>query len=112
LIWYAWHWPVALIAPQTVEMSIGQRVLDFFLLGIGSICTFIYLVYIYVKSRSVWVTAFAHIAMNNSAAAFSYFVVLQNQLLADLGLALTMVIVAIILYQRNLLGTIEDYFCS
>jgi CAAX protease family protein len=111
-IWYAWHWPVALIAPQTAEMSIGQRVLDFFILGIGSISTFIYLVYVYVKSRSVWVTSFAHIAMNNSAAAFSYFVVLQNQLLADLGLALTMLIVAIILYQKNLLGAIENYFCS
>jgi membrane protease YdiL (CAAX protease family) len=111
LIWYAWHWPVALIVPQTAEMSVGQRVLDFFILGIGSICTFIYLVYIYVKSRSVWVTSFAHIAMNNAAAAFSYFVVLQNQLLADLGLALTMVIVAIILFQKTLLGAIEDYFC-
>ena len=112
LIWYAWHWPVSLIAPQTTEMSVGQSVLNFFILGIGSFCTFIYLVYIYVKSRSVWVTSFAHIAMNNSAAAFSYFVVLQNQLLANLGLALTMVIVAIILYQKNLLGAIEDYFCS
>jgi membrane protease YdiL (CAAX protease family) len=112
LIWYAWHWPVALIAPQTAEMSVGESVLNFFILGIGSICTFIYLVYIYVKSRSVWVTSFAHIAMNNATAAFSYFVVLQNQLLANLGLALTMVIVAIILYRNNLLGAIEDYFSS
>ena len=110
LIWYAWHWPVALIAPQTAEMSVGQSVLNFFILGIGSICTFIYLVFIYIKSRSVWVTSFAHIALNNSAAAFSYFVVLQNQLLANLGLALTMVIVAIILYRKNLLGALEDYF--
>jgi hypothetical protein len=38
--------------------------------------------------------------------------VLQNQLLANLGLALTMVIVAIILYKKNLLGAIEDYCCS
>lgn len=112
LIWYAWHWPVALIAPQTVEMSVWESILNFFILGIGSICTFIYLVYIYVKTRSVWVASFAHIAMNNSAAAFSYFVVLQDQLLANLGLALTMVIVAIILYQKNLLGTIEDFFRS
>jgi hypothetical protein len=60
----------------------------------------------------VWVTSFARLAMNNSAAAFSYFVVLQNQLLADLGLVLTMVIVAIILYQKDLLGVMEDNFCS
>ncbi len=110
LIWYAWHWPVTLIAPQTAGMSVGESVLNFFILGIGSICTFIYLIYIYVKSRSVWVTAFAHIVMNNSASAFSYFVVPQNQLLATLGLALTMVIVALILFQKNLLGAIEDYF--
>ncbi len=110
LIWYAWHWPVALIAPQTVEMSAGESVLNFFILGIGSMCTFIYLLYVYAKSRSVWVTAFAHIVMNNSASAFSYFVVPQNQLLANLGLALTMVIVAIILFYKNLLGVLEDYF--
>lgn len=110
LIWYAWHWPVALIAPQTAEMSVWESVLNFLILGIGSICTFIYLAYVYVKSRSVWVTSFAHIVMNNASAAFSYFVVLQSQLLANLGLTLTMIIVAIILYRKNLLGVFEDYF--
>ncbi len=112
LIWYAWHWPVALIAPHTSEMSVGESILDFIILGIGSLSTFIYLVYVYVKSRSVWVTAFAHIVLNNSAAAFSYFVVLQNQLLADLGLALAMAILALILFRKNLLGAIADYFGS
>ena len=93
-------------------MSVGERIIDFFILGIGSMGTFIYLVYVYVKSRSVWVTAFAHIVLNNSASAFSYFVVLQNQLLADLGLALAMVIVATILFQRHLPGALKDYFGS
>lgn len=71
MIWYAWHRPVALIAPQTTGMSVGESVLNFLIQGIGSLCTFIYLVYIYVKSRSVWVTSFAYIVLNNSAAAFS-----------------------------------------
>jgi membrane protease YdiL (CAAX protease family) len=110
LIWYAWHWPVALIAPQAASMSVWESVLNFIILGIGSVCTFIYLVYIYVRSRSVWVTAFAHIALNNSAAAFSYFVVLQNQLLANLGLALAMLMTAVVLYKRGLPGALQDYF--
>ena len=112
LIWYAWHWPVALIAPQTASMSAGESVLNFIILGLGSMSTFIYLVYVYVKSRSVWVTAFAHIVLNNSASAFSYFVVLQNQLLANLGLALAMLILAVILFRKNLPGAVADYFGS
>jgi hypothetical protein len=39
-----------------------------------------------------------------------YFAVIQNQMLANLGLVLTMVIVAIVLYRKNALGTFADYF--
>lgn len=110
LIWYAWHWPVMLIVPQTAASSMGETILNFLILGIGSVCTFIYLAYVYVKTRSVWVAAFAHIVMNNSAAAFSYFAVVQNQVLANLGLAVTMVIVAVVLYRGNVLGVFAQYF--
>ncbi len=110
LIWYAWHWPVMLIVPQTAASSMGETILNFLILGIGSVCTFIYLAYVYVKTRSVWIAAFAHIVMNNSAAAFSYFAVVQNQLLANLGLAVTMVIVAVVLYRGNVLGVFAQYF--
>lgn len=110
LIWYAWHWPVMLIVPQTAALSTGETILNFLILGIGSVCTFIYLAYVYVKTRSVWIAAFAHIVMNNSAAAFSYFAVVQNQVLANLGLAATMVIVAVVLYRGNVLGVFAQYF--
>lgn len=110
LIWYAWHWPVMLFIPQSADVPLGESILNFIVLGIGSLCTFVYLAFVYVKTRSVWVASFAHIVMNNSASAFSYFAVIQNQPLANIGLALTMIIVAFILYRKNALGVFEDYF--
>lgn len=110
LIWYAWHWPVMLFVPQTADVPLGETILNFIVLGIGSVCAFIYLAYVYVKTRSVWVASFAHIVMNNSGSAFSYFAVIQNQLLANLGLMAAMVIVAFILYRRNVFGVFEEYF--
>ncbi len=110
LIWFAWHLPLALVIPESFEYSIWQTVMNYSVLAIGSICTFVYLSYIYVKSESVWVTSFAHIAMNNAAASFSYFAVLQNQFLANIGLALTLLIVVAILYYKNEFKTFKEYF--
>jgi hypothetical protein len=58
----------------------------------------------------VWVASFAHIVMNNSASAFSYFAVIQNQLLANAGLAVTMIIVAALLVRKGALETFAEYF--
>jgi len=110
LIWYAWHWPLALVIPQTTRYLLWQNLLNFIILAIGSVCTFTYLAYIYVKSRSVWVTSLAHIAMNNSAASFSYFAVIQDQILANVGLALTMMIVVAVLYFKKELDIFQKYF--
>jgi len=110
LIWYAWHWPVALLFTQNNTFTPAQNILNFIVLGIGSICTFIYLAYVYVRSRSVWVTSFAHIAMNNSASAFSYFAVIKDQLLANLGLMITMLFVVAVLYYKNELLVFNQYF--
>ncbi len=110
LIWYAWHLPLTLVIPQTTHYLPWQTVVNFIVLAVGSLCTFIYLAYIYVKSRSVWVTSLAHIAMNNSAASFSYFAVIQDQVLANIGLALTMVIVVAVLYFRKELDIFQKYF--
>lgn len=110
LIWYAWHLPLALVIPQTVEVPLWQTVGNFLILAAGSVCTFIYLAYVYVKSRSVWVTAIAHIAMNNAAQSFSYFAVIQNQLLANIGLALAMAIVVAVLYYTKQLRVFGEYF--
>jgi len=109
-IWFVWHLPLAFVIPQTTDTSLGKSILNFIILAIGSICTFVYLAYVYVKSRSVWVTSLAHIAMNNSAASFSYFAVLQNQFLANMGLSLAMLIVILILYYKDELKTFKEYF--
>jgi len=88
LIWFGWHLPLTLIIPQTAASPLWQTGLNFLMMGIGSIFTFIYLAYVYIKSKSVFVTSIAHIAMNNASQSFSYFVVVQNQLLANLGTVL------------------------
>jgi membrane protease YdiL (CAAX protease family) len=110
LIWFAWHLPVALMLPQAQPMPPGEYLLNFIVLAIGSLCTFIYLAWAFVKSRSIWVAALAHIVINNAAQSFSYFVVVQSQLLANLGLTLTMMIVAAILYFRKELEVFPDFF--
>ena len=101
VIWVAWHLPLALIIPQEQSFTIIEQGLNISLLIIGGICSFTYLSYVYVKTENIFVTAIAHIVMNNSAASFSYFIVMKNQLLANAGLCLTMIIVVIILYYTN-----------
>jgi membrane protease YdiL (CAAX protease family) len=110
LIWYVWHLPLVLIIPQTTQYSLWQNLLNLIILAIGSVCTFTYLAYVYVKSRSVWVTSLAHIAMNNSASSFSYFADIQNQTLANIGLALTMAVVVAVLYFKRELDVFPKYF--
>jgi uncharacterized membrane protein YfcA len=62
-------------------------------MAIGGICTFIYLVYVFEKSQSIWVVSLAHIVFNNASAAFSYLVIIQNKFLANIGLTITMLLV-------------------
>lgn len=112
LIWFAWHLPLAWIVPKQLEYPIWQTLLNYFVLAIGSIFTFVYLAFIYVKTRSVWVGSFAHITLNNSASSFSYFAVIQNQILANLGLTLTMLIVVAILYYKKELDIFGDFFAA
>ena len=110
LIWYAWHLPLALVIPQIAQYPLWQDLFNFIALAVGAVCTFIYLAYVYVKSRSIWVTSLAHIAMNNSAQSFSYFAVVQNQILANLGVVLTMIIVVAVLYFKKELDVFPKYF--
>jgi len=98
LLWFAWHIPILFLIPQTIEMPVWASILNYLILAVGSVCTFAYLAYVYVKSGSVFVTSIAHIAMNNAAASISYFVVIQNQTLANLGLTLTMLAVVAIMF--------------
>jgi len=110
LIWYVWHLPLALVVPQTVEYSTWQILLNVVVMAFGSICAFTYLAYVYVKSESVFVTSIAHITMNNVSASISYFAILNNQLLANIGLTVTMLIVVAILYFKNEFSVFTTYF--
>lgn len=109
LIWYAWHWPLVLIVPQATTFPLWQTALNWVILGVGSVCTFIYLAYVYVKSENILVASVAHIVMNNASQSFSYLAVIQNQLLANLGLALAMVIVVAVLYATRELDVFGRY---
>lgn len=53
--------------------------------------------------ESVFVVSFAHIAMNNAVASISYFVIVQNQVMANLGLTLTMLVVVAIMVSKKML---------
>ncbi|HSQ27076.1 MAG TPA: CPBP family intramembrane glutamic endopeptidase [Anaerolineales bacterium] len=101
LLWYAWHLPLALVSPVDPGLTLSEILGNHLVLAIGSICTFIYLAFVYVRSSSIFVAAIAHITLNNAAVAFSYFVTVENQLMANIGLTLTMLVVVASLYLRG-----------
>ena len=103
LLWFAWHIPISFMIPQTVEIPVWTTIINYLILAVGSICTFAYLAYVYVKSGSIFVTSIAHIAMNNAATSLSYFVIVQNQFYANLGLTLAMLIVVAIMVSKRML---------
>lgn len=93
LIWFAWHLPLQFVIPKTNDFNTIQTILNYFIMAIGGICTFIYLVYVFEKSQSIWVVSLAHIVLNNGSAALSYLVIIQNKFLANIGLTITMLLV-------------------
>jgi len=109
LIWFLWHLPLSLIIPQTQAFTPWEQLCNLLILAGGSVVSFVYLSYVYVRSQSVIVTAFAHIVMNNSASAFSYFVVVENQLLANLGLSLAMLIMVAAFYFSGKFEVLKNY---
>lgn len=112
LIWYAWHLPLTLVIPHPLEYPLWQTLLNIVISAIGSIFTFIYLAYIYVKSESVFVTSIAHITMNNAAASLSYFAIIRDQMLVNLGLILIMMVVVAILHHKKELDVFARYFAT
>jgi membrane protease YdiL (CAAX protease family) len=98
LIWYLWHLPLALVMPHQVLPSPSQQAILIIPAAIGVICTNVYLAYVYVKTQNILVAALAHIVLNNASASFSYYFVIENQLVANLATALVMAIVVGVLY--------------
>jgi membrane protease YdiL (CAAX protease family) len=109
LIWFAWHIPLVLITPATADFSAWQHVGNGIVLAIGSICTFVFFAYVYAKSRTIWVVSLAHAAFNNGARSLSYFARVENQLLANLGLTVTMLAVVAVLYFRKDLEVFKGF---
>ena len=107
LIWYVWHLPLALVVPQQLLPSPSEQAMLIVPVAIGAICTHTYLAYVYLKTRSIFVAALAHIVMNNASASFGYLFVIQNRFLANLGTVLVMVIVVALLYATGQLRTFE-----
>ncbi len=96
--------------PAPVQYTFPQALANFLILELASLWTFTCLAYVYVKSRRVWVTSLAHITLNNSSASLSYFAVLQDQLLGNLGLLLTMLLVVLVLFRTKELRIFGEYF--
>jgi membrane protease YdiL (CAAX protease family) len=108
LIWYAWHLPLMLVVPQQIDPPSLLILLP--ILALGSICTHTYLAYVYVKTNSVFVTALAHITLNNAQASLSYFFDVRHMLLANMGLTLVMLMVVAFLGIAGRFKAFEQYF--
>ena len=113
LIWFAWHLPLMLIIPQPQDpQPLPRALLDGAVLAVGSVLTFIYLAYVYVRSKSIFVVSIAHIAMNNASMALSYFAVIRDQFLGNLGTVLVMALVVGFLHQTGKFRIFQEYFNS
>lgn len=93
LIWFAWHVPLQFALPFKSNFTPTETIINYFLMALGSVCTHLYFSYVLEKTKCIWVVSLAHIVINNVSAAFSYFAVIDNQLLANTGLTITMIIV-------------------
>lgn len=111
-IWYAWHWPLMLIMPPGPERPLWVNVAEFAIKAIAIIGSHIYLLYAYAKSRSIFVAAIAHIVMNNASMSLSYLAAVQDPLLANLALAVTMLIVVAVLYAKGQLAVIGTFLAQ
>jgi membrane protease YdiL (CAAX protease family) len=110
LIWFGWHIPLIFIFPQTQSFTIMQQAVNMIILATGSIFSYAFLAYVYIKTENIFVVSFAHIVINNASSSFSYFVVIDNQILANIALTVTMAVVIGILYYFKELKIFKNYF--
>lgn len=112
LIWFAWHVPLTLVMPITLDFTLWQHIANGFVLAIGSICTFVFFAYVYARSGSIWVASFVHAVFNNGSRSFAYFASVENQLMANLGLALTMFAVVAYLYFKGKFFVFKEFLAT
>lgn len=111
-IWFAWHVPLMFVMPAAAPSTPSQHAANAAVLAAGSIFTFIFFAYAYARSGSIWVAALVHAVFNNGARSFAYFATVENQLLANLGLTLTMLGVVVFLYLRNQFTVFEEFLAE
>jgi membrane protease YdiL (CAAX protease family) len=112
LIWFAWHTLLVLVYPETAHLAPWEHVLNAVILAGGTICTFVFLAYVFVKTESIWAASFAHAVFNNASRSLSYFATVKNQLMANLALTITMALVVAVLYFRGELKIFANSFLS
>ena len=110
LIWFAWHVPLIFIMPGSIDFALWQHIANGIVLAIGSICTFVFFAYVYAKSGTIWVASFVHAVFNNGSRSFAYFAKVENQLLANLGLTITMLAVVAFLYSQKEFNVFKEFF--
>ena len=110
LIWFAWHLPLMLVFPQPAVFTFWQNIINILSTAVGSIATFFFLAFVYIKTENIFVASVAHLTLNNSSRAFSYFVIGQSQLAANIGQILVMVAVAAVLFYPKEFRVFEEYF--
>lgn len=96
IIWFLWHLPLGFVMPVKYNFTNFEIATNVLVQTIGSICTHTWLAYVLIKTKSIWITALAHITFNNVSTALSFFVTIENQTVANIGLVLTMLIAVII----------------
>lgn len=110
IIWFAWHIPLRFIFPETQIFTPSEQIINYIVIVIGSIASFAFLAYIYIKTESIFIASFSHIVLNNSARSFSYFLTVKDQLMANIGTVFTSVLVVAILYSIGEFKVFKNYF--
>ena len=111
-LFYLWHQPLLLVIPSDPEVPPWQTIVTQLSAMIGSIATHTYFSYVYAKSRSIFVPSVAHIARNNAARSFSYFVILRDQFTAKIVQSLVMVLIVVFLLYKKELIVISEFLSA
>jgi membrane protease YdiL (CAAX protease family) len=110
LLWFAWHIPLFFIMPNTVDFTPWQHMLNAVILALGTICTFVFFAFVYVRSGSIWIASFVHAVFNNGSRSFSYLAKVEDQIMANLALTVTMAIIVGIMYIRKDFKVFPEFF--
>jgi len=101
LIWFLWHLPLSLLAPTVSSYPAVVDALRLLFLALGSIATFTVLAYAYAETGNIFIPSLLHGTVNNASRAFSYWVSLDNQALADISPAVSMIAIVLALYKTG-----------